>query len=283
VCVAVCLPLAHSTRWGRAGHAIQAAVAQHMLNAHANDEVRYLLQADGGLMADIASWADGVKNMYPWSSALHYADVPDWLCAYNHARDCGNEVCVDGAIQNYTARLHTVPDYAQQNEALKFLVHFVGDTHQPLHAGFLSDLGGNSITGTFMGRSTNLHSLWDTGLVQKRIDDDFGSDEDKFISYLYSEISGPWAAQAKQWAACSTKPYAACSDIWAAETALDACTYSYVDADGQTRLTRGFVLGDAYYRRNIPIVELQLAKSSVRLATVLNAVFNAAKPTAVVA
>ena len=128
--------------------------------------------------------------------------------------------------QNYTARLHTVPDYAQQNEALKFLVHFVGDTHQvhtPYIAFLLSaavphmcmhvwwcvcslfmldfcpileeirSLVGDALcafscyraqrsrpasthAGTFMGRSTNLHSLWDTGLVQKRIDDDFGSD-----------------------------------------------------------------------------------------------------------
>jgi len=274
--VCVLLPVsfcAGRVTWGRAGHAVGAAVAQRLLSDRASAQVTALLPETSGSLADVSSWADTVRSRLPWSSGFHFADVPDWLCNYNHARDCANEYCVDGAIQNYTRRVHDVAEFDQRNEALKFLVHFIGDTHQPLHCGFLSDLGGNQLTGTFMGSRTNLHSLWDTGLISKRIDDDFGSDEEKYISYLHTQVLGPWDSEAQRWAACTARPYAACSDVWAHETAIAACDHAYVDADGKTRLQIGYALADAYYHRNIPLVEIQIAKSAVRLAAVLNAVF----------
>jgi S1/P1 Nuclease len=72
--------------------------------------------------------------------------------------DCPNNVCLYAAILNYTQRI-TTQTGTQQNEALKFLTHFLGDIHQPLHVSFASDLGGNTLTGTFLGESGNLHHV----------------------------------------------------------------------------------------------------------------------------
>ena len=72
--------------------------------------------------------------------------------------DCVNQVCVYGAILNYTSRL-TTQQGTQQTEALKFLVHFLGDIHQPLHVSFKGDLGGNTLKGTFLGEYGNMHHV----------------------------------------------------------------------------------------------------------------------------
>ena len=73
---------------------------------------------------------------------LHYIDTPDWACDYVKSRDCANSMCVAGAITNYTNRLlSSTVDYTARNEALRFLTHFVGDIHQPLHVAFSGDEG----------------------------------------------------------------------------------------------------------------------------------------------
>ncbi|KAH7426898.1 hypothetical protein KP509_10G021200 [Ceratopteris richardii] len=107
----------------------------------------------GGSLASLCSWADEVRFKYRWSSALHYIDTPDFRCNYNYDRDCHDsddvkDRCAAGAIKNYTSQLASSSSSSAQynlTEALLFLAHFVGDIHQPLHVGFTSDLGGNSI------------------------------------------------------------------------------------------------------------------------------------------
>ncbi len=74
------------------------------------------------------------------------------------SRDCANNMCIYGAITNFTVQLAKQTG-DEQYVALKFATHFLGDIHQPLHCGFGSDLGGNDITGTFLGESGNLHHV----------------------------------------------------------------------------------------------------------------------------
>jgi len=237
-----------------------------------------------GVLSAIANWADQVKNQkaYKWSQPLHFINTPDWLCEYDRTRDCVDSgtknFCVDGAIQNYTGRVvNTNLPFAQQAEALKFLVHFVGDIHQPLHVGFTTDKGGNTFTGTFEGESVNLHEIWDVNIIVKRMDDDFGSNQTAYTEYLWQQIQGPWQNQAAQWADCQTPiPSNACSIEWAEESIGAACDYAYVEADGKTHIATGFNLGDDYYNRNLPVVEVQLAKAGVRMAHVLNTLFSTA-------
>ena len=146
--------------WGADGHSLVAAIAQTLLTDDASTFVRNHLPADiNGNMSNVSSWADNI--LYPdtdpdywnwqWSKQLHYVNTQDWSCVYDRQRDCNwttGQRCVDGAIQNYTQRLtDSQLDPTQHQEALKFLIHFIGDAHQPLHAGFAGDEGGNTIHG----------------------------------------------------------------------------------------------------------------------------------------
>ena len=143
--------------WGPVGHSTVARLAQSQLTNSTAHWIQCLIpwHLNGNLSA-LASWADSI--LYPdtnptgygnwqWSRALHYLNVPDWNCEYRPARDCVNEICVAGAIRNYTKRLETEFDEIQLQEALYFLIHFVGDIHQPFHSGFHGDRGGNNIGG----------------------------------------------------------------------------------------------------------------------------------------
>ena len=143
--------------WGPIGHSIVARLAQNQLTNSTDQWIRSLIpwHVNGNLSA-LASWADSI--LYPdsnptgfanwqWSRVLHYLNVPDWTCAYDEQRDCANERCITGAIKNYTRRLQGEFDPNQLSEALYFLIHFVGDLHQPLHTGFSGDRGGNSVRG----------------------------------------------------------------------------------------------------------------------------------------
>jgi len=264
-----------TTRWGAVGHKILAQIAQGMLTAKASQQIGTLIP--GGDMGAIASWADDVRNTpeYRWSAPLHFVNTPDWLCNYQKPRDCQEDWCCDGAIQNFTRRLaDTALPMTQRTEALKFLVHFIGDIHQPLHVGFTTDLGGNTIKGTYNGASTNLHSMWDSGLIYYRIDNFFGKDNDKWRQSLVNRIHGEWSQNVNVWKQCQTPPYpsGACSTDWAEESIAAACKWSYVDETGQ-HIKSGFKLALPYFTHVIDALEMQVAKGGVRLSNVLNLLF----------
>ncbi|CAF1114422.1 unnamed protein product, partial [Didymodactylos carnosus] len=142
--------------WGAVGHAFVARIAMTFLTDSSKTFIKDILPwYVYGNMSMLASWPDNI--LYPdtnpvgylnwdWSKPLHYVNTPDYVCQYVPSRDCVEDNCIDGAIQNYTKRLaNTALDHVQRQEALQFLVHYVGDIHQPLHSGFTSDRGGNSV------------------------------------------------------------------------------------------------------------------------------------------
>jgi hypothetical protein len=115
-----------------------ASLSSWMVSAATEDAIWDLIP--GQNLSDIASWADEIKGRseYRWSSSLHYTngqDSPPKTCDYQYERDCKNGRCVVGAIQNFTQRVspQSGSERADRAEALKFLVHFIGDIHQPLH------------------------------------------------------------------------------------------------------------------------------------------------------
>jgi len=269
----------YNLKWGPKGHAAVATVAQALVNSNATAALVQLLPDSNGEMPPIASWADEIRSnpLYDWSHPLHFINTPSWVCNYNRKRDCndptyGPMYCVDAAIQNYTARvLESSIGADQQNEAIKFLVHFVGDIHQPLHCGFTVDYGGNSIKGTYEGSAWNLHAIWDDALISTRIDTDYGGDENQWMNALVQAVQALPQSTIQSWEKCSyTDPYNACSDQWGNESIKLACSNSYVEADGVTHIKSGFDLEDPYYQRNIPVIESQIMKGGVRLAMILN-------------
>jgi len=154
----------------------------------------------------------------------------------------------------------------------------VGDVHQPLHVGFIGNLGGNKLTGTFLGKNTNLHSLWDSGIITQLLNTQYGGDMYGLADDLIRRINGEWAPLAAKWKKCTGSiPFSSCPDQWADESAVLACDNAYVGADGKTPIKNGFTLGIDYYDRNVETVMLQLAKSGVRMANVLNNLYLASQ------
>jgi hypothetical protein len=171
-----------SYRWGADGHRIIAEIALARLSPAVASETRRLL--GGQNISDVASWADAERSRFPTTGPWHYVDIQLTDSSYVPSRDCANDACVIAAVAAQVAILgdRTRPDSARAS-ALKFVVHFIGDLHQPLHGGERHDKGGNDVKVTFNGRSTNLHSLWDSGLLLS-----FGQTDAEIVRQLTEEI-----------------------------------------------------------------------------------------------
>jgi len=280
--VALSLTGAHPL-WGTVGHQTTATIAQYFLSAQAQAQAEFFFPNVSGQLEVYATWADSVryKAAYAWSAPLHYIDTPDWSCVYDPKTDCPNSMCVAGAILNYTnILLNTKSSKSNKIEALKFLVHFHGDIHQPLHVGFTTDLGGNTIKGNYDGSSTNLHSVWDTSLISTRVTSDFGGDAAKYVNYLVDKIRTDWKSLAAVWESCNATTadsiIYSCPNEWAQESAKLACEYSYTDQNGNV-IPNGFNLQTPYFDFVKDIVDMQLAKGGVRLAATLNKIWAKSK------
>ncbi len=152
--------------WGADGHRLITEYAFARLSPAARVQVERLMALEPeATLASISTWADEVRS--PTTAAWHYVNFPrDADCHYDGDRMCTQGNCVVGAIQRQLAVLSSDAPDAKRLLALKYLVHFVGDVHQPLHAGFADDRGGNSLQIQAFRRGTNLHALWDSALVQ---------------------------------------------------------------------------------------------------------------------
>ncbi|KAF8880460.1 phospholipase C/P1 nuclease domain-containing protein [Gymnopilus junonius] len=166
--------------WGAAGHEIVATIAQMYLHPNVLPTLCDILEMPTSRchLASVATWADQHRNQMRWSAPLHYIgaldDHPSDTCAFPGPRRWAGSpgINVLDGIQNTTSLLQAWVDEdatdAVANEALKFLIHFVGDMHQPLHLTG-RDRGGNSVKVLFGRRHTNLHSLWDSFLIAQSL------------------------------------------------------------------------------------------------------------------
>jgi len=179
-----------SYAWGGAGHEIVATIAQIYLHPTTLSNVCDILYPESSSttsptsppchLSRIASWADTVRRQpkYRYTGVLHYVgavdDHPSENCAFPGSRGWNGkrDQNVLGAIRNTTSILVDYTDgmYGRETaeEALKFLVHYVGDMHMPLHLTG-RERGGNGARVTFDGRVTNLHSLWDSLLIAQAL------------------------------------------------------------------------------------------------------------------
>ena len=169
--------------WGELGHQLVGELAQRRLTPEAARQVQLLLQGEPKpTLAGVAMWADNLRTLDPErfkaTSRWHYVNIAKDTCHYVEARDCPDGACVAGAIET---QRRLMIDRAQppevRRDALKFVVHFMGDVHQPMHATNHDDHGGNGfpvllhtdILPEAYARDrykdgimdTNLHSVWD--------------------------------------------------------------------------------------------------------------------------
>jgi hypothetical protein len=151
--------------WGAEGHRIVARLAKTQLSPAAMEEVTKLLALEpGATLESVSTWADEFRS--PSTAPWHYVNFPrGGDCKYDAPSLCADGQCVVGAIERQLAVLASTASGEDRLKALKYVVHFVGDVHQPLHAGYADDNGGNGYQLQAFGRGTNLHSLWDSDLI----------------------------------------------------------------------------------------------------------------------
>lgn len=233
--------------WGPLGHRIVARVAEAQLSPEARAQVfRLLRDQNARHLSDVAVWADDLRDtdpaLFKRTSRLHFVNIHSPDCLYDPPRDCANGQCVVAAIAHYSTILgdRSRPD-AERAQALAFVVHFVADVHQPLHASSGDDFGGNDYQVRWHDRGTNLHRVWDSLML-----DDAHLSAARYARALMDE-SAPVQSGGPpvQWAE-------------------ESCRIAR-DVYPPTR-----TITQAYMERERPIAEQRLRQAGTRLAALLN-------------
>jgi hypothetical protein len=210
----------------------------------------------------VAAWADDIRSSQPETRGWHFVDIPLSADAYVPERDCEGEACAIAKIEAFSRELaDPTVSREQRLTALKFLVHFVGDLHQPLHCIDDNDHGGNELEVRVSGRlrKTDLHTVWDSLVLQ----DAMG--RHKVVDYAEALDATLCQADIQAW----TSPGGPVS--WANETHKTAQAL-YQGLPAANALGRR-VLPKAYGPVHQALVELQLEKGGIRLASLLNQAF----------
>jgi hypothetical protein len=272
--VLLLLAIASSARvhaWGGQGHRLVALIATDRLTPAARRNVEWLLGPES--LADVSSWADryneGVYQTFYW----HFVNIPPEATSYDRDRDCPRQpgvaegaradawrdCAVDRILYNKARLADTMLDRADRAIALKFLVHFVGDLHQPFHALGVGH-GGNDIPVTVFGAETcgnnpcNLHGVWDGSLMAHR-----GLDDARYLSTLQDQIR---------------------QHGWESRAAGDAAEWA-MQSHGLAKaalLPPHGIVDEAYYRAHIPDVDQRLTLAGLRLAALLNEILATPPP-----
>ena len=177
----VCGIVGQAFGWGQEGHAIVAEIAQRRLDPQTLAKIETLLKSEAPsldapsvALASIGSWADDYRAQHPGTANWHFVDILYERGTYDPGVDCKPDPkagdCIINAIDRARKTLADCGKPAEdRTEALKFLVHFVGDVHQPLHTADRNDHGGNDVQVTFFGQPMKLHAVWDTGLIMHTV------------------------------------------------------------------------------------------------------------------
>lgn len=239
-----------------------AEIARRHLSVAARQQIRQILGNDD--LAAISTWADEIRKERPETFGWHFVDIPWNADGFSESRDCyrfdekhpeannDHHNCVVDRIGIFERILgdKSAP-LEQRREALKFVVHFVGDVHQPLHA-MAEARGGNDIHVVVFGspncgdRPCNLHWVWDEVLIEHA-----QRPEEAYISYLEriivrENLNSRAGGDPQDWA---NESFRLAHQVWLAD---------------------GGKVDEAYFRKNIDIVDQRLALAGLRLATMLN-------------
>lgn len=249
--------------WGPEGHRIIGDIATRYLSAKSKAAIKELLGDQS--LADVSNWADEVRkdSAYDYLKPLHYINVPRSAAKIDLSRDCKNEQCVIGAINHYTEVLKNKNSTREEKiTALKLIVHFVGDVHQPLHVSYAEDLGGNKVKVNFLGDSQrNLHAVWDSSLIEHQMK----GDREAMEKDLFRKLTDK---KLKQYRAAANPV------DWGNESlTITRTLYKDVPRQGQI-----MVIDEAYCQRQAATINDRLSAAGVRLAALLNSIFGEDKP-----
>jgi hypothetical protein len=224
---------------------VVASLAETQLSAKVHAEVDRLLALEpGATLQTISTWADEHRN--PATGPWHYVNFPRETCTYDAARDCPDGNCVVGAITKQLEILSSNAPDEVRLKALKYVVHYVGDVHQPLHAGYVDDKGGNTFQLQAFMRGSNLHSFWDSGLIKN-----LNEDLDALTKSLIAKRDDPKGA-----------------DLNVVHAAEESCKIVGTPGFYPERL-----VGQDYVERYTPVMVQRFTVAGARLAGLLNRTF----------
>ena len=295
IAVAMSFAAAPAWSWGPTGHHIVAIIAEQRLSPQAREKIRKLLMDGKYSIVDISTCADQIRGnprgtptpadvmcrslageVPATNGTWHYIDIPVPTKAKTLEAFCPEGNCVTARIDSFSQVLRTSTDDAQRRQALLFLVHFVGDIHQPLDAAERAcDHGGNSEHVNFFldrEKETNvaLHHVWDTSEVELLMKHDKITDERVYAGILMAGIK---AAEAERWAHASAEQIA-----WESYKLALAKVYRGIPfqnfCGNQKPAPIITDLPQSYENDGTKVVREQLMKAGVRLATILEADLN---------
>ena len=305
VLAAVSLP-APARAWGCEGHQVVALLAEKHLTPHALAMVKQILAdsridptlsrycKEGGIdaMSDASTWPDDIRALRPETSPWHYVDIPLGTTRREVEKYCDpKESCVTRAITDRLAILRSVSSSPQERaDALRFVIHFVGDVHQPLHGVSNNDLGGNCVPVAFFDElpqlrnpqletySPNLHGVWDTNILSRATTgqsvDQVSTDLDRsFRKKIAGGLKGP--AEVDSWAWESYRlavknVYGKLPERISGESAQPVKSCADDNHISARMLKLNEHLADPYQNMAISIVRERLAQAGARLAMLLN-------------
>ncbi|WP_165699428.1 S1/P1 nuclease [Hymenobacter jejuensis] len=240
--------------WGVVGHRAVGKIAENHLNKNAKRRIAQLLGSERIPM--VATWADEARysNEYSYTAPWHFINTPLGLPSDQYI-NLVNKMAEPNAYMALNQNIKDLKDPAKSQAekviALKFVIHLVGDIHQPMHVSRAEDQGGNKISVKYQGKDTNLHSLWDSGLVE-------------YEGFTYSELAAALdhasSAQIRQW------------------QKDEISTWLFESYQISQRLYQETEQNPTFdYRYNaahLPTVEQRIEQAGIRLAGVLNDIFS---------
>ncbi len=234
-----------SAAWGPQGHRVIGYIAEDHLQPEVKK--RILQKFNIKSLADVATWADVVRKKKKEQNPWHYTNIEEGKLTYDVTRDCPAMECVTEKIKEFSGILEDQSASSpQKKDALKYLVHFVGDVHQPLHLGNKKDRGGGTLRFLYKGKIVSLHYLWDGGLIDW---------SESLINYAENLNGKILATEILTWNQSTVND-------WANESRNLALNVAYmVEKEGITK---------PYIEKGREIIKLRLAQAGVRLANLLN-------------
>lgn len=295
--------------WGCEGHQAVAMIAEKHMNAHALETANKLLRSQPidpalarycsslglDLIADASTWADDLRSSRPEASPWHYIDIPRGAPRGAVAESCPVSTgCVTSALERQVEVLrNSATDARVRADALRFIIHFVGDLHQPLHCVSNNDLGGNCVPIDFFGNAPleknlqtesytpNLHGIWDFGIIQHLKGAEAVVQWAAALDHQFRSHAGTWeeeGVRVEDWA-------------WESHELADSVVYAKLPvaipvekpepvkgcSDDNHISTRMLNLHERVSQQYVdavaPTIDQQIAKAGVRLAMVLNEIW----------
>jgi len=253
--------------WGVIGHRVVARITWGLLTPAARAQATSLLGDAPEAFVAASTWADEVRSARPETYNWHFVDIPYGETHYDAVRDCPATErgdCVIAEIARASADLaDTGKATVQRAEALKYLIHFVGDIHQPLHCIDNHDRGGNDVRVLALraddGRNTNLHAAWDTGLINLSTETE-AARGDRLSAAVLDMHPGDLDLDPIKWAEHG-------------HATAERVTYKYPSFSPAGPGPDPIGLDETYRTRAAAAIDYQLQLAGHRLAVLLNSLF----------